>query len=1055
MKKSSKGGSDYKFLSNNPLGEDTFKSRAQERIALTIKKKILAKPELNVIGIDGEWGSGKSNLIKILQKDKELNKTHSVFVYDVWGHQEDEQRRAILEELTNFITKNKLVDDEEKWQKKYKNLLKRVKEVTSKKKPILSVGLIISLLALLLTPVTKAFGDEFEGWIKYIVYAIPVLIILFAYLYFLCKFWKEKNTFNRAAVKLFEIYNRDQLVENYEEFISERTPSVNKFRTWLKEIENDLDKEIIIVFDNFDRLPKEHIKKLWSSIHIFFAEEESYEKIKVILPFDREHIRNAFDELNHDIKDNELELSFADDYINKTFDVVFRIPKPIMSDWKEFFRQKWREVFGESKDLNATLQTYDFLNPRKTPREIIAFLNEVLAIKLMNVDYKKRYIGIFILKKDWIIKNTLNAISDLSYLEGLELFYKTDKEYVKQITAITYTIDVDDATENIFRNQLIDSLNKGDFKSFKKISQAPFFEDFLVNATYKVTTYSNAVNVLGQAKEEIEDLPSNFNQCWKIVYRHVEDEELSLGSMTLEDWQLTLIKNAPNNKYLNKIINRFYNLITEGGSVRDLVRIMDKLPKSINGVPLENYLRETTTDGNEFLKVLNWVGHDYKKYKINCNLNELDEHLASLKIDQISAIKNSDILFRDFKLPKFLQSLKDEFSEKNDKAKNEIILIKLKESIPYNGKLKDVLGDRQIYELYRKSNKEEIRFDLISMRLIRGRAFSNQFKSGFSKIIDSTDEALIKSVSNVILDYTDYPELLMMFAKNSDDSELLKRVLFDLMESEFLERENYNIIEIIKKGNYSKIKERLNPKTESLIKSLDIGDYSLEALSTNINDIDSVFVNDCIKLDKENIECGILNVLKKALNYSFEEFGDDDIKNVFEEQSGIFFDYFNLIEDDYLTQNSFNIFQKVFKEKFYEDSLNEKMWNILDQYQSNNDFEIKTLFGEIKDDLFSGREIIDLRRTKKVLPYFFNQNILMEEENVFSKVLKSEFLKDKSFVLLLNKFKKDVEYIYKNATNAEKKPFRKLALELGGEDQEGIKELIKQLDIRKSKRDKE
>ena len=57
-----------------------------------------------IIGIEGIWGSGKSNVVKMLER--ELSDDYYFFEYDAWGHQEDLQRRSILELLTS-----KLIDD--------------------------------------------------------------------------------------------------------------------------------------------------------------------------------------------------------------------------------------------------------------------------------------------------------------------------------------------------------------------------------------------------------------------------------------------------------------------------------------------------------------------------------------------------------------------------------------------------------------------------------------------------------------------------------------------------------------------------------------------------------------------------------------------------------------------------------------------------------------------------------------------------------------------------------------------------------------------------------
>ena len=110
------------FISNLPCGDDYTEGKSQERLAVAIAEHIISTDSKDenqlsrIIGLKGEWGTGKSNVIKILDKpNEELQKAHNVlkqikdgyhiFEYDAWGHQEDLQRRSFLENLTrNLIT---------------------------------------------------------------------------------------------------------------------------------------------------------------------------------------------------------------------------------------------------------------------------------------------------------------------------------------------------------------------------------------------------------------------------------------------------------------------------------------------------------------------------------------------------------------------------------------------------------------------------------------------------------------------------------------------------------------------------------------------------------------------------------------------------------------------------------------------------------------------------------------------------------------------------------------------------------------------------------------
>lgn len=71
-----------KILQNVPVGKDEFASQSQEHIAESIKNLILnidnEKTPIRLIGIEGGWGTGKSNLVKILEK-KLKGKGYSFF----------------------------------------------------------------------------------------------------------------------------------------------------------------------------------------------------------------------------------------------------------------------------------------------------------------------------------------------------------------------------------------------------------------------------------------------------------------------------------------------------------------------------------------------------------------------------------------------------------------------------------------------------------------------------------------------------------------------------------------------------------------------------------------------------------------------------------------------------------------------------------------------------------------------------------------------------------------------------------------------------------------
>ena len=293
-----------KYIDNKPIGEDQFEGKSHERISTSIAKHISDNNNLlRVIGIEGEWGSGKSNIIELLRI--QLKGTHHIYVYDAWGHQEDSQRRAFLEELTEELIQEKILSEktiykdlsgnekEITWKEKIKFLLARKRETNKKTIPKLSIGIIIMVIILILTPiftlVADTLFDENTSWWKRILLPLsPIILSVLAYLW-----TSAKNKKWIEISELFFIFQGEELEYTTLEIFSDLDPSVKEFKDWIKSISKGLSNiDLIIVYDNMDRLPPEKVKELWSSIHTFFAEEE-YDKIDVLIPFDRKHLQQA------------------------------------------------------------------------------------------------------------------------------------------------------------------------------------------------------------------------------------------------------------------------------------------------------------------------------------------------------------------------------------------------------------------------------------------------------------------------------------------------------------------------------------------------------------------------------------------------------------------------------------------------------------------------------------------------------------------------------------------------------------------------------------------
>ena len=1044
----------FSFIKNQPLGEDLFENKSQEKIAIVISEKIIKDPDFKIIGIDGEWGSGKSNLVRLLEK--KLDSSHKFFVYDVWGHQEDEQRKAILVELTEYIKNEKSLlksGDKKSWEAKLKLLLAKSKETTTINQPYLSVGFIFSLLSIIYVPTVNVFKDSLkdffaiESWFwKLVLVVFPIFIVIGIYIWHVVKYWFKKSGFWKAfklsAEETFQVYTNKQKEETKIETISEDQPSVRDFQNWMEDINNDLNKPIVIVFDNFDRLPKKHILSIWSSIHIFFA-EKNYSNIKVVIPFDREHVQNAFKDLNG--SDNK----FGDDYINKTFDIVFRITLPIMSDWKKFFEEQWKKAFKNynEEEYRLVVQVYEFLSRRITPREIISFINEILTIKLLDNNFKERYIAIFVIKKDEILKSPLKAVTDFKeILGGLTSFYSNDTEYAKQMTAIIYHIDVENALELIYRQELKDSLIKNNIEQFNSICNSDFIDSIFVSSIAEIEVFENPIITLEAISEEAKVSSQHINQVWDLFYNRVLQLDSDVSKLQIDKWQIALIKKNPDNKYLKSLLGKFFNLIDDS-NIEHYIDLIDDLMIDLGEEKILNLLSKRNVTEKNYIKLIEYSGADFKKHKLSTDYKSLDEYLGSLKIDDILKFKNSKFLPKEYdfiKLKGILKSNLNTFIDQNNIEFANDSLLRLKEITQKSGDLKNILEDDKIYSLHFNNSSSELAIidDLIAMRIAKGTNFNSSYVNKFTNILNTEDDKRANAVGNTILNYISYGDLLIS-SNHFKNNILFKQILLLMFKKSDLGKEA-NVITLIEK--YSGIKSNLKIEDYSLLKELNKWELNKDKLV--VNQLDDEFISDCL----HNSELRISKDFLVVFNNEFRNLDREGYETVFDDGSDIHFKYFSTVELENLTQESLNVFEhKLIENLISTNVINKQWWNILEIYESNNsNISIVNTFKNILDKIFTSKIDLKVEYANILLPYFIKYQLLDKQSDIFRLIIKNEFLSNSDFHQQLISNSDSIKTLYAAAIKTDKDNFRNLLNEKREENPE-FETLAKVLDIRKGK----
>jgi len=1044
-----------KFLSNTPIGDDLFEGKSQNKIA-DVVASVIQDNNFQIIGIDGSWGTGKSNLVEIIKKKLS---NHHFFIYDVWGHQEDEQRKAILVELTEYISceKRNLITNKTKWKDKLKKLLAKEKEVTTINRPYLSAGFIYSLFSIIYIPTVNTFKSDLALFLgihhlfsKFLLVTFPIFIVIAIYLYNLVRSWGKRSgffvSFKIASQKTFQVYTNKQEEETKIETISENEPSVRDFRNWLKEIDIDLDqKKLILVFDNFDRLPKKHILSIWSSIHIFFSEEK-YKNIKVIIPFDRLHIKNAFKELNS--SDNSTD--YANDYINKTFDLVYRVSQPILSDWKDFFKGKWQEAFGtvEEEEYLKVIQAYETFREKITPREIIACINEIVSIKLLDISIPDRYITIFVLNKDEILESPLKAISDPTFLQGLSHLYKEEEDFQKYITALTYQINPDSALEVVYKKQLKDSIINSKEELFKEISKTSVFDKIIDSVISELSSLDTLIVILDKLDEHAKISKVHLQSLWNNIYSRTVNT--FADNFSILEYQKVLTKNIDIDKSkicISKIIEKLQKHSQFDPSefprmIDDFQNYLDKENIVINIFDILKTMPIKDVDAKHFIKFIQEQNDKYKNYRISTNQKKLDEFLSTQEyqkqnLDYLKAIAD------DYNLDDFEANIKSKITENNINPNKLEIFFNILKNISKNT-LKIELSDIDISNLFNQiDHKENFYYDLICLRLSRLNNFDNYYDSAIDQSLNNNESNFAKEITQRIEFYMNFDDFLIN-GKHFPDSKLYKNVAYDLITLE--STKHYYVFKDLLK-NFDLICDNLDIQPDVLINKLDtLLDDTLKP--EHIKEFPTSLFENIKKND-----CHLKHQLFQLANTYYKNLNKEQWSNIFEDFETEEYARLKTIEFSDWNSYSLDALKTVLSNSIKDNTFSDiKEWEYLLNSFIKSGLSLDNTLKDLRDIFYNNTEYISIDLFKLLFKPFIDYSVLQDNpKEAFRTFIKADFLNDSKIIQLLTDNSEKVKEIMQALDNTSLADFKQ-AINDKINDDDDIKLLATKLGIKTNKK---
>lgn len=835
-----------RFIPTTPSGIDKFEGGSQKRLSETIaqhfqKNDLLRENALpRIIGIEGEWGSGKSNVVKMLRE--QLKGKYYFFEYDAWGHQEDLQRRSILELLTQELVKNNFLvgetivefknGEKEKvtWPDKLKYLLARKSEAESLTYPRVSEGMVAAFLVTVLTPVftyiAYAIKPANTTWISIVIALFPVICSLFVWV-LACIFGKRKY----GLSYLLAIYQGEVKRNRTYEVLNVDEPTVYEFKKWMQDISDYIETnnapKLVIVFDNMDRLPSEKVKELWSSIHTFFA-DGGFKNIWAIIPFDEKHLSCAF---GNEKEDNSFAREVTKLFIKKTFPIVYRVAPPVITDYKIVFDKLFVEAFGTSVDFDSreTInRVFRIEKPSTNVRDIISFINEMVALKQeWGESISIENIALFCLEKEQILNDPVNEILSGSYLLNTNSIIDNSIQLQSEMAALVYGVAVEHAQQIPLTKYIENCINKEHGYDINQYAESNVHFDMVLK--YVVENMDTAsVDKIIHCLNKLRRESTSVHSIWKYLFLKKLGAPIEKQEFSMEYKALLLHLDSD---MQNIIISRLYQEILhftnfKGAYYFNALYEMDQFIKE-NGLSCDfrSIIQEkevTPSTFIEFVQAANReqiVFSDHEDtimcdgYRIKTNSESLDNYLAELKfnhIDVLRAIKKSS----SYGFPKLLQAVTDCVEEQIVNKNNAGVIFATYRILSKNKRLlEETLNLSLINQIYSdlESDGKDIQhsgyYDFVAMKIANNQPVS---------LIEGGE---IKYVADVIDYYIDYGVLLLKSLTFS--SSLLTDLLAYMVENNL----GWNLLLTDVLPKFEEIKEEINVTDEALLNNLSNWDF--------------------------------------------------------------------------------------------------------------------------------------------------------------------------------------------------------------------------------------
>lgn len=379
-----------KLQQEMPADSDLFKGGSHQNVADRMAE-VIKEQEINILGLEGELGSGKSTIIHFLKKS--LSPEYAFIDFDAEIYHYGNTKKALIEVIHDGLSESKGANKDNLDKLKNTalgNIVKYDKRVSSRLSWwtvsfILLCLLSVQMVRYLILDINA--NVKIPGTISGLVISLEIVAALSPGLLLLWILVSQKlnakprrNSEDVTTVgDLFKQNSTDSITEKW--LISREIGTIeltNALAGFTSSSSVSADAKFILIIDNLDRINAEKVKELWSDMELIAG--TTHRQFRIIVPYSARHVAKSL----------LLEGHTGREFISKRIPVTFTVPPLLTAGWQDTFREMWKETVNERTDFSCA-ETMQILErwrtaeyPRMTPRLLKKLVNDV-HILLMTV----------------------------------------------------------------------------------------------------------------------------------------------------------------------------------------------------------------------------------------------------------------------------------------------------------------------------------------------------------------------------------------------------------------------------------------------------------------------------------------------------------------------------------------------------------------------------------------------------------------------------------------------------------------------------------------------